>query len=304
MGLAVGIIGFGEAGRSIAAGLVAAGAGSVTVHDVRAEDVAVARQMAGEATAIGATLAAGPGELAERSTVILSLATASGALSAAMAMTAHLTPAHTYVDLNSISPARAVEVGEPVTSAGARYVDGAIMAAVPRHGHRVPMVLAGAAATELAAELGPLGMSVDVLPGAVGAASAVKMFRSLLVKGLEALVLETVLGASQWGADEAVLASMADALPSDDWSEIADYFVGRTVLHGTRRSHEMREVARTVRACGLAPHMAEAAAARIGWAAEFGVGETLPAADAGDYRTVIDALREAGAYGDVRPAAD
>lgn len=235
--------------------------------------------------------------------MILCLVTASGARPVATAMTPHLTSAHTYVDLNSISPARAVELGEQVTSTRARCVDGAIMAAVPRHGHRVPMMLAGAAASELAAEFGHLGMRIQVLPGEVGAASAVKMFRSLLAKGVEALMLEAVLGASQW-------ARTRPFWPR--WPTPCRATTGRrsrTTTSGGRSSTGPAAATRWTRwpercVTGLTPHMTDAAAARIGWAAELGVGPALTPRSMGDYRTVIEALREAGAYGDAHPAAD
>src|SRR5262245_66691883 len=110
-------------------------------------------------------------------------------------------------------------------------------------------------------------MRFEVLPGKVGTAVAVKMCRSIVVKGLEALLFECVLGASQYGADERVFASLQESFPGVDWKKLADYMVGRVVVHGERRAREMEEVAETIRAIGVEPIMAEATARRQDWSA-------------------------------------
>src|SRR5262249_19186771 len=116
-----------------------------------------------------------------------------------------------------------------------------------------------------------LGMRCEVLPAPVGTAAAVKMCRSIVVKGLEALMCECVLGASRYGAGPHVFASLNESFPGIDWQKLADYMVGRVVVHGERRAREMEEVADTLRAIGVEPIMAEAAARRQDWSAALGL---------------------------------
>ena len=97
------------------------------------------------------------------------------------------------------------------------------------------------------------------------------MFRSIIVKGLEALLTECVLGASRYNADERVFASLAETFPAINWKELADYMVGRVVVHGERRAREMEEVAATLREIDIEPIMAEAIVRRMDWSVELGL---------------------------------
>src|SRR5262249_6132645 len=156
-------------------------------------------------------------------------------------------------DFTSVSPS-VKQAGERMVSArGARFVDAAVMAAVPGHGHQVPMLLCGPGARVFADLMRPYGMRLDVMDGPVGSASAVKMFRSVVVKGLEALLLECLVGAERFGASERVFASITESFPGLDWNRLAHYLVGRTAVHGERRAHEMGEAAKALTDMGVEP---------------------------------------------------
>ena len=135
-------------------------------------------------------------------------------------------------------------IARTIAATGARFVEIAVMAPVPPYGHRVPMLAGGEAAGEFAERLAPFGMRVEVGSREIGVAAAThEMFRSIMVKGMEALITECVLGASRYGAESRVFASLAESLPGIDWEQLADYMVGRVVVHGERRAREMEEVA-------------------------------------------------------------
>jgi 3-hydroxyisobutyrate dehydrogenase-like beta-hydroxyacid dehydrogenase len=134
-------------------------------------------------------------------------------------------------------------------------------------------------------------MRLDVISDRVGAASAVKMFRSLIIKGLEALLFECALGASEYGVDEQVLASVQETLPGIDWKARADYVVGRVVEHGERRAREMEEVAETLRAIGVEPIMAEAIARRQDWGGQLNLMESFGGRAPKGYREVMGAIQ-------------
>jgi 3-hydroxyisobutyrate dehydrogenase-like beta-hydroxyacid dehydrogenase len=139
------------------------------------------------------------------------------------------------------------------------------------------MLLGGPDASVFVDRMSPFGMRMQVLEGAqVGTAAATKMCRSIIIKGLEALLVECVLGAHEYGAAEHVFASLQESYPGIDWQALADYNMNRVVVHGERRAREMEEVAATLRAMGVEPIMAEATARRQDWSARLGLRELFP----------------------------
>jgi 3-hydroxyisobutyrate dehydrogenase-like beta-hydroxyacid dehydrogenase len=286
----LGLIGLGEAGGAIASGLAEQGV-AVVGYDARAdapEVLAVTEQA-------GVTRAGSVAELVAAVDVVLCLTKAAAAVPVARAAAAELSARHVYADLNSASPGVKRAAAAAVEHTGAQFADVAIMAAVPPHRHLAPMLVSGGGAQAFSDQVSRFGMRAEVLGDRVGQASAVKMYRSLLIKGLEALVFECALGAGPEGALDRVLASMAGSLPFDDWAELATYLMGRTVAHGARRAAELREVAATQAETGIDPALAAAAAARLEWVAAHGLGARFAGRPPRDYQEILDALPESGA---------
>jgi 3-hydroxyisobutyrate dehydrogenase-like beta-hydroxyacid dehydrogenase len=175
-----------------------------------------------------------------------------------------------YLDLNSVSPEMKQEVAAIVNATGARYVEGAVMSPIGPKRIASPILLGGPHAhdfMQLGQSLGFTGASVFARD--VGKASAAKMCRSVMIKGIEALLTESMLSARRHGVEETVLASLRDLLPGADWRKLAQYMISRSLVHGKRRAEEMREVAQTVKNVGLTPSMSAACAERQEWAAQF-----------------------------------
>jgi 3-hydroxyisobutyrate dehydrogenase len=169
--------------------------------------------------------------------------------------------------LNSVSPATKQQIAAAIGGGAGRFVEAAIMAPVSSGDHRVPILLNGAWASELRNVLSPYRMRLDVMDGPTGAAAAVKMCRSIVIKGMEALMLECALAAGEYGASDRVYDSLAETYPGMDWRHTARYMIGRVLEHGERRAHEMEEVAAMLRAGGIEPLMAEATARVEDWEA-------------------------------------
>ncbi|HEV2983241.1 MAG TPA: DUF1932 domain-containing protein, partial [Vicinamibacterales bacterium] len=236
-------------------------------------------------------LVASSAELAHESDIVFSTVTSSAALDAARQTAPFLDAHHFYADLNSVSPDLKRQIGQVISASGARFVEAAVMAPVAPYGHRVPMLVGGPAASAFADAMAPVGMRLEVLDGAaIGAAAAVKMCRSIIVKGLEALMCECVLGAGRFDADEYVFRSLNESFPGIDWKKLADYMVGRVVVHGGRRAREMEEVSDTLRAIGIEPIMAEAAARRQEWSARLDLRSHFGPDGPKTYREVLDVL--------------
>ena len=276
----IGFIGLGEAASHISRGLLVEGVTDITAFDIlphpKQSDVTIVQSME---------------ELVTASDIIFSAVTCTNALVVAKQAGPYLDYSHLYVDINSVSPETKITIGGVVKDSGARFVEAAVMSSVPSYGHKVPMLLSGEAAVELIKIMVPLGMKFEDFGPELGRASALKMFRSIIIKGMEALFQECVLGAAQYGVAKKVLDSVGVGYPGLDWNQMAHYLIGRTAIHGERRAHEMEEVANTLRSIGIEPIMAEAAAKRIQWATNKGLKKVFPNDAPKDYEDVIRAIR-------------
>jgi 3-hydroxyisobutyrate dehydrogenase len=280
--MTIGFIGFGEAGFTIGHGLRDAGLNDLFAYDVATGSAERGPLIRSRAATAGATLVDSPAELVDRASILISTVTCSSALEAAQQHAPFLRQSaedqpHLYADLNSVSPDVKREIATVIAGSGTTFVEAAVMAPVGPYGQRVPMLLGGPGAEAFVMAMQPYGMRLQILPGAqVGTAAAVKMCRSVVVKGLEALLTECVLGASAYDATEHVFASLQESYPGIDWKQLTDYNINRLVVHGERRAREMDEVAETLRAAGVEPIMAEATARRQDWGASIGLKAQFP----------------------------
>ena len=291
------IIGFGEVGSIFARDLHATGhAGArVNVYDVSN----VARERAGSIDYVNIRdTAAGAASNAE---VVIVAVTAGSALAAASQLRGGLSQAPFVLDVNSVSPSTKQDAAWIIGEAGGRYVEAAVMTSVPPRGLRSPMLLGGPHAKDFMAAMVPFGMTLTAFSDEVGKASSVKMCRSVMIKGLEALTLECMLAARFWGVEHDVLRTLSDTLPNDDWPRFAHYVMSRALFHGKRRAEEMREVAKTVAACGLEPLLSQAIAERQDWAGRQGTVIGRNGLAAPDLDGLLDSLMRAGLN---RPVAD
>jgi 3-hydroxyisobutyrate dehydrogenase-like beta-hydroxyacid dehydrogenase len=183
--------------------------------------------------------------------VVISLVTADQALACARDAAAHITPGSLYCDMNSVAPATKAAAAGYIAAAGAHYVDVAVMAPVHPLRLAVPLLLSGAHAQQAAAMLADRGFSAArIMPGDIGRASSVKMIRSVMIKGIEALTAEMIQAADAAGVRDEVLASLGS-----DWNARADYNLDRMRVHGLRRAAEMEEVAQTLEDLKVPPLM-------------------------------------------------
>jgi 3-hydroxyisobutyrate dehydrogenase-like beta-hydroxyacid dehydrogenase len=264
----VAIIGYGEVGRILAEDLRQSGH-SVTAFDVKLATEAKA-SLSAHAGAIGVKLASSHAEAVIEARLVLSAVTASQTLGAAESCQAGIQPGAFFLDFNSASPGAKRAAAERVERAGGRYVEGAVMTSVPPYRIQVPLLIGGPYASSLEPLLRELGFAPKVASDKLGVASATKMCRSVMIKGLEAMVIEAFTAARHHGVEDAVIASLHETFPGIDWEKQATYFFQRAIEHGRRRGEEMRESAVTVREAGLEPLSASATAKRQTWMAEMG----------------------------------
>jgi 3-hydroxyisobutyrate dehydrogenase-like beta-hydroxyacid dehydrogenase len=274
----LGFQGFGEAGRAIAQGLRLPS----VAHDI-VPDTAACRALGVTPVDLVGLAAAG---------IVFCLVTADQAVAAAEAAAAHLAPGMLWLDGNSCSPGAKRQAAAVIEAARGRYVDLAIMAPIRPHLHQTPMLVSGPHADAALDVLTLMGMRPKRAGDRVGDASSIKMLRSVIVKGLEALTAESFLAARKAGVDRAVIASLQASDPGIDWLARGAYNLERMLVHGTRRAAEMEEVAATLRELGLPDRMARATA---DWQAELAALKLEPGPSSGpeDFATRADAILKA-----------
>lgn len=289
------LLGLGEVGQVLAADLRALPAAQVIAWDplfgtpgsppARAASTGLAQAAAAAAEAVaGADL-------------IISAVTAAQCVNAARDAAPALVPGSVYLDLNSVSPATRAAACAAVEAGGGRYVEAAVMSPIGPKRIAAPMLIGGPHAESLLPVLHAAGFSgATAFSPIIGRASAAKMCRSVMIKGMETLLGESLLAARHYGVEHAVLESLRDLFPGLDWRTIARYMISRSLQHGRRRAEEMREVALTVEGAGIGSWMSRATEVRQEWAAAYSAALEHPTLE-----PMLDAMLEAIAAHETRP---
>jgi 3-hydroxyisobutyrate dehydrogenase-like beta-hydroxyacid dehydrogenase len=246
----IALIGFGEAAMAFAPSL----GGTLRAYDIKTGRPEFASAKRADYAAHGVKGCDSAGAALAGAHGALSLVTADQALAAAES--AQITAGLLWFDMNSVAPDTKRAAAAAVEAKRGRYVDVAIMSPVHPAGVGVPLLVSGPYAADGAAFLRDIGFgTVRVVEGPVGYASSIKMIRSVMVKGIEALTAECVLAADTAGVLEEVLASLDASPPPSDWTGRADYNLDRMMAHGLRRAAEMEEVVKTLDALGTGSAM-------------------------------------------------
>src|SRR5271165_6625940 len=288
----IAFIGFGEAARAFLDGwrMQPGFAARISTYDIKTDspdaDVRAGKRADyAKGHVIGASSAP---EAVAGAEAVFSVVTADQAHEAALAALPGLAEGAFFFDCDSCAPQTKARTAKEVDAGGARYVDVAVMAPVHPRLHRTPLLISGPHAHDAAPILAALDMSAAIHDGPVGSSSAIKMIRSIMMKGLEALVCECVLAGRKAGVIETVLDSLDDTYPGFGWKKRSAYMLERVMTHGVRRAAEMREAAVTVDLLGLKGEMSRAS---VGWQQTIGeLGLRASEAQGADYRVLADAI--------------
>ncbi|MGA7537952.1 MAG: DUF1932 domain-containing protein [Steroidobacteraceae bacterium] len=282
---AIALIGYGEVGQILAADLHAAGIRDLAAWDRQFQNAASLPSRAAAASG-HVRVAANMADALKGRTLIISAVTAGNCVAAALEAARSLPPRATYFDLNSVAPATKSAAASAIEAGGGRFVEAAVMSPIAPRRIATSMLIGGPHAAGFEPVARVLGFSgVQLFGAVVGRASATKMCRSVIIKGLESLLTESLLAARHYGVEATVLASLRDLFPHEDWERIATYMITRSLQHGRRRAEEMREAARTVAEAGLEPSMSLACASRQEWSVAH-----RPASNPAELTALLDAL--------------
>jgi 3-hydroxyisobutyrate dehydrogenase-like beta-hydroxyacid dehydrogenase len=282
----VGFIGFGEAASNMAAGLAEEGLRGIVAYDVAWQDPSYGHLIQGRARQAGATLVPDSAALMKQAEIIISATSASLAVPVAQANAPYL-HGKLYADVNAASPIAMEKVSAIVVQAGGRFVDIAMMGPLSTFRHKVPMLASGPAAEEFHDAMTPYGMKISIVGDAPGRASAIKMFRSIVMKGLEALALEMMPAAHRFGADDAVIDSIMESTGMPAFKKLMHGLVTSDAIHAERRMHEMEEVIATLEEMGMDPLMSRATREKLCWSANLGLKEHFKGERPASYLDVL-----------------
>jgi len=283
----IALVGFGEAAMAFAKGWQEIEGLSLYAFDIKTqskdENIVAAKRR--DYDALGVTGTETLAEALSGASAVFSLVTADQAFSAAAAVSASIDKDCLFFDCNSCAPGSKQRSAKRIELAEGRYVDVAVMSPVYPKLHKSPLLICGTHSSAAMTVFAHLQMEAMEMEGDIGSASSVKMIRSIMMKGLEALFAECVLAGRQAGVDEKVLTSLDVTYPGFDFKKRAAYGLERMTAHGKRRSAEMKEVARTIEELGLPNEMTQAT---VRWQQRIGNYE-LPAGEE-DYQRRADAL--------------
>ena len=269
----IAFIGFGEAGHAIASGLREAGLENMVAWDIlfpKAEGT----KLRAAADAVGVRVGQSAAEAVREAELVFSAVTAASSAEAAASVKAHLRGEPFFLDINSVSPGRKQDTSKMLGPA-ARYIDVAVLAPIYPARHQTPLLLAGPHAEAITPVLAALSMRASIASAHVGAAAAIKMIRSVIMKGMEALTLECFLAAARAGVVDEVAASLRNNYPGLDWTKVIPYNLERMASHGERRAAEMEEVAVTLRELGVEPLLTTAIVKRQREMGEIGAQQAV-----------------------------
>lgn len=253
-------IGFGEVGKLFARQFRAAGVEAIAAYDILFDRPDVADAKRAEARATGVRDAASAADAAAGADVIFSAVTADAVADVAREARAYAKAGQLFVDVNSAAPETKRAAADELMAAGAHYIEAAVMAPVAPKGIATPILAGGPQAEAAAALLNPLGMAIRPVATEYGRASATKLSRSIMIKGIEALICDSAKAARAWGVADDVFASLNDTFPGTDFAKLADLMAGRVRQHGVRRAAEMREAADMLDDLGVNSDLARAVA--------------------------------------------
>jgi 3-hydroxyisobutyrate dehydrogenase-like beta-hydroxyacid dehydrogenase len=257
----VAIIGFGEAAQAFVGG--AGWSGDVRAFDKLTDDPTSRAAKLSDYERLAVRGADRIADAVEGAEIVLSLVTADQAADVARAAAPHLQSGVIYCEMNSVAPETKRSGAAAIEAAGGEFVDVAIMSPVNPAGLETPLLLSGPHALEAERALRTLGFgNLRTIGSRVGEASAVKMIRSVIVKGIEALTAEAMLAAYEAGVVDEVLASLDASEREQSWAARANYNLDRMITHGIRRAEEMDEVVRTLNSLGIVPHLTKQTALR------------------------------------------
>lgn len=286
----LGLVGFGEIGSGIGTGLREQGLEHVVAYDIGAFEGPYAELIQGRARKAGVQLVRSAAELAGATDLIIAAVPGSECIVAAEAIAGHLRPHHRYLEIASATPAIKRRVGEILASSGAGVGDGGIMGSPLNDGYKILIKASGPAAPEFNAKLGPWGMCIDVVSPTLGSGSGIKIVRSVVMKGMEALFIECALASGRLGIQDEVFASIGEFMDARPYVDTVKFLLRTDVIHAERRAEEAAMSADALEEVGVEPIMTRSTSRVLQRSADMRLKEHFGGIVPDDYKVAVEAI--------------
>jgi len=285
-------IGYGEAAYHISKGLKGQGFQSMKAYDMAKDDPLRGPTIQAHGEEVGVPLCGSAAEAVEGAAFVISLTSAKVAVDVAKQVLPLMKAGQTYLDFNAASPETKRILAGLERPEGVRLCDVAVMGPVPLNGHKVPLLLAGDGGQAFVDAMTPYGMRMELLDAPVGGASAIKMIRSVFMKGFPQVLLECLLAAQEYGVTEKMLDSLDGTIGGKSVRQMADQVFTPTVIHAARRAAEMKEVVRMLDSVGLGSQMSAAADQRLTDLAALHIVDEIGSDVKLGYQEILDLISE------------
>lgn len=272
----IGFLGFGEAAFYMAKGLKSEGYPHLSAYDIALEASSPYKDtLELRAVEAGVTFCSSLRELVAGNDVLVIAVPAAYTAATAEEALRHARRGQLFVDVTTALPDVKEAEETSFSKKGADYVDSAMLGPLPVYAHKVPMLASGRGAKKWRDLMTPFGMSIELVDGQAGTASRIKLVRSVFMKGLEALLVETLLFARRCGSEKVVLTSIAETLNKVPFEKTVERMVCADTIHSERRSFEVAESIHLMREVGIEPVVASGVRSRLQRSAETGLAKEL-----------------------------
>lgn len=288
----IGFIGFGGAAYGLAKGLRQEGLTEMYYFDSLWETVPNSDVILRHATETGTIFRKSIKALIGEVEIVFSCVTGSVALSVARQASLYLEKHHLFVDVNTASPKTMETVGDVIKESGADFADVAMLGGIPAFLHRVPSLASGNGAGRFKTAMDPYGMDITCVGEVPGQASAIKMFRSVFMKGFLALLIEMLNGTHRYGVDSVVLDSIARTMEKKSFLETVRMQMAKGVINAERMSHEMEEVVETYAEMGIPSVMSSATREKLKWCSRMELADHFGGDMPDSLNEILDAMDE------------
>ncbi|MCI9158004.1 MAG: NAD(P)-dependent oxidoreductase [Lawsonibacter sp.] len=290
----IGFIGYGEAAFNISLGLGQEGLSGIRATDAMMDHPVMGVQVRDRAGQAGVALVSSAAEVAQWADVLFAAVPSSFTLDVCREVKDCLRPGQLYIDVSASTPATKEAIWDLIGGTGVLFVDAAMLGSLPKDKHRVPITASGNGASKFREVMAPHGMEITLAGEKAGAASAIKLVRSIFMKGIASLMIEMLQAADAYGVSDEVVSSISKSMDGIPFTSHLDRLVTGSALHCTRRAAELKGSIAMLSEAELSPEMTTAAKHRLEALEPYEFAKKYVEKKPGGWQEIIQAIRVNG----------
>lgn len=288
----IGFIGFGEAAFNIAQGLYGEGVRGIKAHDAMQDHEVMGKLVHKRAKESHVTLVEDSKDLVDWADVVFAAVPSTFTLGVCDEIKSHLKKNQLYVDVSASTPATKVAIWDRIKESGVLFADAAMLGSLPKKKHQVPITASGNGAKVFQETMAPYHMDITLAGEKAGSASAIKLVRSIFMKGIASLMIEMLEGAHSYGVSKEVIASLGKSLDGTPFESHLNRLVTGTGIHAKRRGHELEGSIDLLKDAGVEPYMTEASKKSHEMLVPYNFAEKFVDAAPTTWEQIVDPLLE------------